>query len=256
MNLQMDISVADKYKSSSQIIRRVTENWMAKNMFCPRCGNYSIEEFENNRPVADFFCSNCQNQYELKSSKGKLSKKIEDGAYATMISRITSDINPDFFFLSYDINSYMVNSLIVVPKHFFTPDIIEARPPLSSTARRAGWIGCKILLNEIPLQGRISIIDNSVLREKNQVVGDLNKSYSLVTSNLETRGWLMDILKCINLLPNEYFSIDQMYLFEEVLANKHPNNNNVQAKIRQQLQLLRDKGYVKFLGNGKYQKLL
>ena len=41
----------------------------------------------------------------------------------------------------------------------------------------------------------------------------------------------MDILKCINLLPNEYFSIDPMYLFEEVLANKHPNNNNVQAKF-------------------------
>ena len=38
------------------------------------------------------------------------------------------------------------------------------------------------------------------------------------------------------------------------MALKHPNNNNIRAKIRQQLQQLRDRGIISFLGNGRYQK--
>ena len=51
------------------------------------------------------------------------------------------------------------------------------------------------------------------------------------------------------------FALSDMYRFENMLSLKHPENNNVQAKIRQQLQLLRDKGFIEFLGNGKYKKL-
>jgi type II restriction enzyme len=40
----------------------------------------------------------------------------------------------------------------------------------------------------------------------------------------------------------------------EAYTKKYPNNNNIQAKIRQQLQILRDKGYLKFTGRGKYEK--
>lgn len=42
-------------------------------------------EFENNRPVADFYCQKCSEEYELKSKNGKLTNTITDGAYATMI---------------------------------------------------------------------------------------------------------------------------------------------------------------------------
>ena len=65
-----------------------------------RCG-LQIEQFENNRPVADFFCPQCNNEFELKSKSGGLGAKINDGAYATMIERITGNHNPDFFFMSY-----------------------------------------------------------------------------------------------------------------------------------------------------------
>lgn len=46
-----------------------------------------------------------------------------------------------------------------------------------------------------------------------------------------------------------------MYAFAEELKIKHPNNNNIEAKIRQQLQLLRDKGFVDFSSRGNYKKL-
>ena len=97
MNLDFDASLAEGYRSGSQIARVVTENWMSVNMYCPRCGNIHISHFENNRPVADFFCPACKNEFELKSKGGSLGKKINDGAYDTMIERITSNNNPDFF---------------------------------------------------------------------------------------------------------------------------------------------------------------
>ena len=40
-----------------------------------------------------------------------------------------------------------------------------------------------------------------------------------------------------------------------VLKNKHSNNNNIEAKIRQVLQQLRDMGFIKFVEKGKYKKL-
>ena len=43
-----------------------------------------------------------------------------------------------------------------------------------------------------------------------------------------------------------------MYGFEARLGALYPGNNNVRAKIRQQLQVLRDAGLVAFLGGGRY----
>jgi type II restriction enzyme len=41
-------------------------------------------------------------------------------------------------------------------------------------------------------------------------------------------------------------------LFEDKLGKLYPNNNNVRPKIRQQLQFLRDNGYLEFLSRGRY----
>ena len=59
MNLQMDLKVAEQYSSNSQKVRVITENWVNKNLFCPYCGSNYISHFENNRPVADFYCPHC-----------------------------------------------------------------------------------------------------------------------------------------------------------------------------------------------------
>ena len=93
----MDERNGERYKSKSQKIRAITETWAESNMFCPYCGNQYIYHFENNRPVADFFCPSCREKYELKSNGTSIGKKINDGAYKTMIERINSINNPNFF---------------------------------------------------------------------------------------------------------------------------------------------------------------
>lgn len=256
MNLAFDNSIIENYHSGAQIARVLTENWVNKNMYCPRCGNLHIKHFENNRPVADFYCPSCNNEYELKSKDGVLGRKINDGAYSTMIDRITSNNNPDFFFMSYSKRELKVKDFILIPKHFFVPEIIEKRKPLAPTARRAGWTGCNILIDKIPEQGRVEIVSNGEIIDINNVVSKVNKSNQLETKDINARGWLMDILNCVNKISSQLFTLEEMYKFENVLHIKHPQNNNIKPKIRQQLQFLRDKGFIEFLGNGQYRKII
>ncbi len=97
MSLNLYSSISDSYNSNSQKIRVLTESWVNKYIYCPNCGQ-NISEYENNKPVADFYCSTCNEDYELKSKKDKMGKKIVDGAYSTIIERLQSDSNPNFSF--------------------------------------------------------------------------------------------------------------------------------------------------------------
>lgn len=39
MRLELDMSLAEGYKSPSQRARRLTEGWFEHNMYCPACPN-------------------------------------------------------------------------------------------------------------------------------------------------------------------------------------------------------------------------
>lgn len=233
----------------------MSEAWVAENLYCPRCGRLRVSHFENNKPVADFFCPDCGNEYELKSTGKDLGNKVVDGAYNTMIKRITSNSNPDFLFMSYRPQQYILRSLILIPKHFFVPDIIEPRHPLAPGKRRAGWQGCNIVISRIPTQGRIFLIRDGEVALRETVVEKVTKTGALAMNDLDSRGWIMDVLNCVNQISTEVFALSEMYDFETYLSVRHPNNKHVRDKIRQQLQILRDKGYLEFLGSGRYRKI-
>ncbi len=253
MNLQFDNKLSAAYHSGSQKTRVMSENWVAENVFCPCCGNPHIEKLKNNEPVADFQCNFCGSIFELKSKQGKLGKKVADGAYVTMIERITSTQNPDLFVMTYS-KDLSVTDMLVIPKFFFVPTIIEKRKPLADTARRAGWVGCNILINDIPAQGKIDIIKNQQLSDIDTVVREYRHIARLKTDNIEHRGWLFEVLNCVNAIPTTEFTLKDVYTYTEFLQAKHIDNHNVEAKIRQQLQILRDKGFIEFLGRGHYRK--
>jgi type II restriction enzyme len=224
-------------------------------MFCPVCGREHLAQFEANKPVADFYCESCRQEYELKSKDGEsLGNKITDGAYATMIERITSNNNPNLFYMTH--KNDWVNNLILIPKFFFTPSIIERRKPLPDTARRAGWVGCHIDISTVPHECMIGIVKQGVVSDIESVVNAYNRIKSLQNNNIESRGWLLDIMYCISQIPDGCFQLSQLYQFEPLLAQKHPDNNYIQAKIRQQLQILRDKGFIEFIGRGVYRRNL
>src|SRR5690606_15793473 len=138
MNLKFDMAISSGYINSSQIARVLTESWVKLNAYCPSCGNDELNQFSNNSPVADFLCTICKAEFELKSKKDSFTTRIVDGAYSTMIERINSENNPHFFFLNYSSKNLEVSNFLVIPKHYFIDNIIEKRKPLSSAARRAG----------------------------------------------------------------------------------------------------------------------
>ena len=225
-------------------------------MYCPVCGSTSLSHYSANKPVADFFCDDCRSDFELKSRESKtahIGRTIADGAYRTMIERITSFRNPNLFVMTY--SNWAVNNLMLIPNHFFTPSIIEKRPPLRVTARRAGWVGCNIGIGDIPDCGRIFIVKDSILEDKSKVLNLYQRSLSLKTERLDSRGWLLDVLKCVDRIPTNSFTLKQIYAFADELQAKHPGNNFVKDKIRQQLQLLRDKGFIEFTTRGEYRKI-
>lgn len=253
MDLSFKTQLAEKYTSQSQKIRVLTESWVDQQIYCPNCGRSDIKKYKNNKPVADFFCGDCKEEYELKSKKDSMGSKIVDGAYGTMIERLQSSNNPNFFFLNYDPRNFLVLNFLVIPKHFFVPEIIEKRKPLSDVARRAGWIGCNVLLSNIPQSGKIFFIKNGNIEEKDRVIASWQKTLFLRNEKeSSSRGWLLDVMNCIEQFGTREFLLEEVYSFERDLARKHPNNSHIKDKIRQQLQMLRDRGYVEFLSRGAY----
>jgi type II restriction enzyme len=255
MDLQLPLDITSTYSSQSQIARVKTERWVKQNSFCPKCGNDNLTQFANNKPVADFYCLSCNQEFELKSKIGSLGNKIIDGAYNSMINRIESNNNPNFFFLTYNNTNWKVKDFLIIPNHYFTSDLIEKRNPLSDTARRAGWIGCNILLNKIPSTGRIFLVKDAKVIDKDIVFKKWNNTEFLKEINQSSKGWIIDVLNLIDRIPKSTFQLEDVYKFTPELKIKHPNNNFIKDKIRQQLQVLRDKGLLEFVSRGLYKKI-
>jgi type II restriction enzyme len=62
----------------------------------------------------------------------------------------------------------------------------------------------------------------------------------------------MEVMKCVELIGRPKFDLDDVYAFEARLSGLYPNNRHVKQKIRQQLQVLRDQGYIDFVSRGHY----
>jgi len=59
-------------------------------------------------------------------------------------------------------------------------------------------------------------------------------------------------MKCVEAIGKPEFQIEDVYGFEKRLGLLYPENKNVKSKIRQQLQFLRDRGYLEFVSRGYY----
>jgi len=252
MDLRFNTKLADLYTNASQKARVMTESWVLSEIYCPNCGK-EIYDYNNNKPVADFYCERCSEDFELKSKKGKIGKKVSAGAYSQMLKRINSLQKPNFFFMEYADEEKSVTDFFVVPKHFFIPEVIEKRKPLAESARRAGWVGSNILFSKIPKAGQIFYIEDGKEILKKKVLEKWQKTLFLKQiRRSEEKGWILDIMNCIDSLNKKEFTLQDVYAFENDLSIIHPKNKNIKPKIRQQLQFLRDKGYLEFVEAGKY----
>jgi type II restriction enzyme len=195
----------------------------------------------------------CDLSFELKSKNGHFGPKIVDGAYNSMMATVTANTQPNFFFLGYN-DEHIVENLFLVPKRFIFPEIVERRKPLGPHARRAGWIGCNLNLSLVPHEGRIHYIKDGQVAPQKTVRRIWNQTAFLDTVNTPARSWLIVAMNCIEEIGKTEFTLDEVYEFAPKLQMVFPRNRNIKAKLRQQLQTLRDRNLLEFLGQGVYKR--
>jgi type II restriction enzyme len=113
-------------------------------------------------------------------------------------------------------------------------------------------VGCNILIGQIPQAGKIFIVQNGLVRPKKIVLAEWKKTLFLRRRDLEGRGWLVEVMRCVESIGSPEFELEEVYRFEPQLRARYPNNQNIRPKIRQKLQELRDAGFLDFLGRGRY----
>lgn len=250
----MDLLLTDPigYKSSSQRARVATETWVTRNLYCPACESKKLNASRAGFIVSDFKCPLCDEEYQLKSKRGALGRRILDAAYNAALRAAETNSFPHLLLMEYESIPGPIRNLQVVPGPFITPTSLEARRPLNPSARRAGWVGCNIVVADLPLAARISIINGSLSRPIPLVRSEWRRWNFLKTTDVSTRSWFNEILKRVERLGKNEFSLADVYAFEEELAQLFPSNRFIRPKIRQQLQVLRDRGFLEFRERGHY----
>jgi len=252
VNLDLPRRELDRYKSASQRARVGTEAWGAANFFCPSCDSPKLDSAPRGAAAIDYLCPRCAQCFQLKSQSRPFGSRIVDSAYSEMLRAILASRTPNLYVMHYDLAAWSVRTIILIPHFAFAPSAIERRRPLAPTARRAGWVGCNILLSQIPADARIPIVDAGSARPAAAVRADFQRLRPLENLEAEARGWTLDVLNAVRSLGKQEFSLSELCGREDALAKLHPANHNVRPKIRQQLQILRDMGLLEFLSPGRY----
>jgi type II restriction enzyme len=252
VDLCLPVKGLQRYKSASQRARVGTEAWGAINFFCPSCESPKLDLARRNAAALDYLCPLCRSPFQLKSQSKSFGNRILDSAYSEMKRAILEDRTPNLFILHYDLAQWAVQTVILIPHFAFALSAVERRKPLAPTARRAGWVGCNILLDKIPRDARIPVVESGSARPPSHVRLAYQRLRPLEKLGVEKRGWTLDVLNVLHTLNKSKFCLSEVYAQAGMLARLHPKNAHVREKIRQQLQVLRDLGLVEFLGAGSY----
>lgn len=138
MDLTLDPSRAEGYSSKAQRSRVITESWAAENLYCLNCVSDTLEAHRPGKRVEDFLWPSCDRRVQLKAKRGGHGNKVSNSAYQPKMEAITANEAPDYAFMGFDPEQWLVQNLFLVPGHFLTPSVVEERTPLSSDAQRSG----------------------------------------------------------------------------------------------------------------------
>jgi type II restriction enzyme len=252
MRLEMPGELAARYSSPSQRTRVVSEAWGEENLYCSNCTADRLRPLPTNTPAIDYECPRCTSLFQLKSQRHRFASRINDAAYEKMREAILQRRTPNILALHYDPARWTVQNLTLVPSFAFSLSCLQKRNALRSSAERAGWVGCNILLVNIPPDARIPVVADGKPSAPAWVRRQYERLRPLEKLKVEARGWTLDVLNVLRSLGRQEFSLAEVYAQAVILRQLHPENRHVEEKIRQQLQQLRKSGFLEFLGRGHY----
>jgi type II restriction enzyme len=252
MRLNCNPALADGLTSPSQRTRVITEGWMTAEGYCLNCTSPHLEATAPGTPFRDHICPKCGLGYELKSARSAHTRVVQDGGYDSMMREIRRDNPPALMLLQYD-PAWCVRRLVAVHPVFLTPAVIRKRPKPHLRPRTGTpyWM-CDFNLDAIPSDGKIVVVSNAKVRPPKEVREAFAKSKPFADIPLAQRGWTALVLAAVRKINKPQFTLAEVYAHEATMQSAYPNNTHIRDKIRQQLQVLRDMGYIDFDGGGKY----
>src|SRR5271156_5772437 len=131
-----------------------------------------------------------------------------------MMDAIQNDRAPSHFFLHYDLNSWTVRNLLLVPHFAFPPSAIIKRNPTTPKGRSKPWIGCNFALTRIPVDARISIVTEKQILPPEEVRKKFKHIEPFKELSVDLRGWVLDVLNIVRRLNKTEFTNADVYAFE------------------------------------------
>ena len=204
----------------------------------------------------DFQCPMCAQGYELKSAARAHKSVVQDGGYDSMMRRINAHEAPALMLMHYS-PDWTVRRLVAIHPVFLTSTVVKRRqkPHIRPKSRAEYWM-CDLDLTRIPMDGKIPVIQDSKVVNPAAVRAAFAASKRFGEIPLQQRGWTGLVLAAIRKLGKDQFTAADINQYADEMHRAYPENNNIEAKIRQQLQVLRDLGYLEFLARGNYRVVL
>jgi type II restriction enzyme len=226
--------------------RGVVETWGEHNLYCPNCASPKLAQPASDTSDDDLACPDCRLAFQLKGQKTRLGATIADGSYETMLHTVSSDNVPGYYFMHYDVATWTVRDVLLVPGFAIPPSAVE---------KKKGSKSCSLVLNRIPLDARIPIVTTIkasrvgdteciMISRMEEVRAKFRRVKPLADIPAKQRALALDILSVIRRLKKTDFTSADLQPFERELKKLHPGNRQMRDKIRQQLQVLRDMGFL------------
>src|SRR5262249_34517875 len=158
----------------------------------------------------DYFCPSCESSFQLKSQSRIFGSKIVDAAYSEMKRAIAEDRTPNLFTLHYDLDSWTVRNVLLIPRFAFALSAVERRRPLAAhgAPRRLGGLQHRARQN---FRQRPNPHYSGWKSSPQAVRDDYERLRPLEKLKVEKRGWTLDVLNVVCSLGKKEFSLQDVY---------------------------------------------
>ena len=159
------------WTSASRIVGEAVEDCVIT-LPCPICSVVALKKYQANQKSKDAACENCGGQFQIKATQSKAtqskatqskpkalrkSKPVKPVKPVTHLKLLGAEYNTTrasirennvhyiVFMYSFTGETYTINDVLFIDRVHINESCIVPRNPLSSKARRAGWIGCTLV---------------------------------------------------------------------------------------------------------------
>lgn len=143
-------SPAEHYASRARAAGIMVETWAEHNLYCLNCPSDELSRLPVNAVVADLVCAECQRRYQVKGRNGRFGATVTGAAYEPLLNAARDGAMPDYVLVEYDPRFSIVVFASGIPGRFITAERVVPRRPLRPGAKRAGWRGCTIRIDDLP----------------------------------------------------------------------------------------------------------